>query len=76
MFPHTASPATALTIAAMMNAEDISEAIARRAAHDLRAARRAERRRRSSARTASMNPTGFRPTIWRWRSGVLARTAR
>jgi hypothetical protein len=46
MFPYTASPATALTIAAMMTAEDIAAADARRVAQDFRAARRARTRRR------------------------------
>jgi hypothetical protein len=76
MFPYTASPATALTIAAMMTAEDIAAADARRVAHDLRAARRAETRRRSPARNPVMTPSGFRSMIWRWRSGMLAHTAR
>jgi hypothetical protein len=76
VFPHTPSPATALTIAAMMSAEDIAAANARRVAHDIREARRAENRRRSPARTASRNPTGFRLALWRWRPGVLARPAR
>ena len=76
MFPNTASPATALTIAAMMNAEEIAAADARRAAQEIEAARRAETRRRASTRIASMNPTRVRSTMWRWRSAVLARTAR
>ena len=76
MFPNTASPATALTIAAMMNAEGIAAASARRDAHEVVAARRAETRRRASTRMASRNPTRVRSTMWRWRSAVLARTAR
>jgi hypothetical protein len=76
VFPHTASPATALTIAAMMNSGDIAAADARRVAHDIREACRAENRRRSPARNELRNATGFRSTIWRWRSGVLARPAR
>ena len=75
MFPNTASPATALTIAAMMNAEEIAAASARGAAHDIVAARRAETRRRASTRIASTNPTRLRSTLWRWRPAVLARTA-
>jgi hypothetical protein len=38
MFPNTASPATAATIAAMMDDEDLSAANARRLAHDARVA--------------------------------------
>jgi hypothetical protein len=76
MFPYTASPATALTIAAMMTAEDIAAADARRVAQDFRAARRARTRRRSSARNPVTTPSGVRSMIWRWRSGRLAHTAR
>jgi hypothetical protein len=76
MFPYTASPATALTIAAMMTAEDIAAADARRVAHEFRAARRAETRRRSPARTVVTTPSGFRSTIWRWGSGMRPRPAR
>ena len=60
MFPSTASPATALTLAAMMNAEEIAAADARRAAHEVVAARRAETRRRASTRIASVNATRVR----------------
>jgi hypothetical protein len=44
MFPSTASPATALTIAAMMSAEDIAAARARRVAQEAKDARRAAAR--------------------------------
>jgi hypothetical protein len=76
MFPYTASPATALTIAAMMTAEDIAAADARRVAQEFHAARRAQTRRRSPARNTVMTPSGFRSMIWRRRSGRLAHTVR
>jgi hypothetical protein len=53
MFPNTASPATAATIAAMMDDEDLSAANARRLAHDARVARRGERRRKARTQAAS-----------------------
>lgn len=53
MFPNTASRATAATIAAMMDDEDLSAANARRLAHDARVLRRGERRRVARAQAAS-----------------------
>lgn len=47
MNPYTTSPATMLTIAAMLNDEDIARAEQRRLARDARTARHTELRRRA-----------------------------
>ena len=60
MFPSTASPATALTIAAMMNAEDIAAARARQVAHEVKAARRAAAREGALMRRTSRVGRGRR----------------
>jgi hypothetical protein len=64
MFPSTASPATALTIAAMMSAEDIAAARARRVAQEAKAARRA------AARDAAPAPRLSRAGRGRWWRGT------
>ena len=60
MFPSTASPATALTIAAMMNDEDIAAARARRVAYEAKAARRAAAREAAIMRRTSRAGRGRR----------------
>lgn len=60
MFPTTASPATALTIAAMMNAEDIAAARARRFAQEAKSARRAAARDAAPAQPMSRAGRGRR----------------
>ncbi|MFN8194463.1 MAG: hypothetical protein U0R80_09290 [Nocardioidaceae bacterium] len=47
MNPYTTSPATMLTIAAMLNDEDVARAERRRLARDARTARHTELRRRA-----------------------------
>ena len=60
MFPSTASPATALTIAAMMNVEDIAAARARRVAHEVKAARRAAAREAAPPQRMTRAGRGWR----------------
>lgn len=73
MFPSAASPATALTIAAMMCAEDIAAACARRVAHEVKAARRAASREAAPAQRASRARRGRRRSTSRLGAAGYAR---